>query len=368
MEEPMYGFEPSDEQRMLIDAADRYAANQLRAAGREADECGEFPAELVEKGWELGVLQASVPEAYGGFGEHSAVTGVLAAEAMAWGDLSGTLAVMAPTSYVIPILLGGTEDQKKTLIPPVIEAEWKPYVAAFAEPAFGFDACEMQTTAEANKGGYSLNGVKTFVPFADKAPAFLLFAMLDGALRAFNVPAGTAGVTVSEREPLLGLRALPTFKLTLEDVALEKGALIGDDEGFDADRIVASSQVAIAAMAIGLSKGALDYALPYAKEREVWGVPIAQKQSIAFMLAEMAIEIESNRLLVWEAAWKLDQGDPDAARAAYLALSGAADTAMMVTDRAVQALGGHGYVREHPVEMWMRNGRGIPVMPGLAMV
>ena len=364
----MYGFEPSEEQRMLIDAVERYAANQLRAAGREADEAGELPPELIEKGWELGVLQASVPEAYGGFGDHAAVTGVLAAEAMAWGDLSGTLAVMAPTSYVIPILLGGTEEQKTTLIPPVIEAEWKPYVAAYVEPDFDFYEGDMKTRAAKVKGKYLLNGQKTFVPFADKAESFLVFAMLDGQLRAFNVANGTPGLIVEDREALLGLRALPTFKLTLEDVSLEKEALIGGDDEFAASQIVASSQVAIAAMAIGLSKGALDYALPYAKEREVWGVPIAHKQSIAFMLAEMAIEIESNRLLVWEAAWKLDVGDPDAVRSAQLALSGAADTAMMVTDRAVQALGGHGYVREHPVEMWMRNGRGIPVMPGLAMV
>ncbi|MFN2275136.1 MAG: acyl-CoA dehydrogenase family protein [Anaerolineales bacterium] len=364
----MYGFEPSEEQRMLMDAAERFATNQLRAAGRESDESGELPQALIEKGWELGVLQASIPEAYGGFGEHSAVTGALAAEAMAWGDLSGTLAVMAPTSYVIPILLGGTEEQKKTLIPPVIEDEWKPYVAAYVEPVFDFHEGDMQTTAEAKKGGFQLNGVKTMVPFADRAEAFLVFAMLDGTLRAFSVPAGTSGLTIGEREPLLGLRALPTYRLTLENVALDQDALIGGSEEFNASRIVASSQVAIAAMAIGLSKGALDYALPYAKEREVWGVPIAQKQSIAFMLAEMAIEIESNRLLVWEAAWKLDEGDPDAPQAAYLAFSGAADTAMMVTDRAVQTLGGHGYVREHPVEMWMRNGRGIPIMPGLAMV
>jgi acyl-CoA dehydrogenase len=364
----MYGFEPSDEQRMLMDAAERYATNQLRAAGREADEAGEFPHELIEKGWELGVLQASIPEAYGGFGEHSAVTGVLAAEAMAWGDLSGALAVMAPTSYVIPILLGGTEEQKTTLIPPVIEAEWKPYVAAFVEPSFDFYENEMQTEAKAQKGKYNLNGEKSFVPFASEAPAFLVFAMFDGALRAFNVPRDAAGLSIGERESLLGIHALPTWHLKLEDVTLDEDALIGGEGEFDASKVIASSQVAIAAMAIGLSKGALDYALPYAKEREVWGVPIAQKQSIAFMLAEMAIEIESNRLLVWEAAWKLDEGDPDGARAAYLALTGAADTAMMVTDRAVQALGGHGYVREHPVEMWMRNGRGIPVMPGLAMV
>jgi alkylation response protein AidB-like acyl-CoA dehydrogenase len=119
---------------------------------------------------------------------------------------------------------------------------------------------------------------------------------------------------------------------------------------------------------VGLSRAAYDYALAYAKDRQAFGVPIAQKQAIAFMLAEMATEIEAIRLLVWEAAWKIDKGADDAARAAYLALTGATDLAMMVTDRAVQVLGGHGYIREHPVELWMRNGRGIPAFAGLAMV
>jgi alkylation response protein AidB-like acyl-CoA dehydrogenase len=131
--------------------------------------------------------------------------------------------------------------------------------------------------------------------------------------------------------------------------------------------ILASFQVAIAAAAMGVSRAALEYALQYAKQREAFGGPIAQKQSIAFMLAEMATEIDGARLMVWEAAWQLDQGIP-AARSAYLALLAAADTAMMVTDRAVQILGGHGYIREHPVERWMRDARGIQTFLGLAMV
>ena len=131
---------------------------------------------------------------------------------------------------------------------------------------------------------------------------------------------------------------------------------------------LASAQVSAAAMAVGLSQAAHDYALAYAKDRQAFGKAIAQKQSIAFMLAEMAIEIEAIRLMVWEAAWQLDQDLPEAAESAYLALTGAADMAMMVTDRAVQILGGHGYIREHPVERWMRNGRGIASLVGLALV
>jgi len=132
-------------------------------------------------------------------------------------------------------------------------------------------------------------------------------------------------------------------------------------------QMIAASQVAAAALAVGLSRAAYDYSLEYAKEREAFGEPIGHKQAIAFMLAEMATEIEAIRLMVWEAAWKLDAGQ-DAAKAAYLAQVGAADMAMIVTDRAVQILGGHGYIREHPVERWMRNGRGVPVFTGLVTV
>ncbi len=363
----MYSFEPTDEQRMLIDAVSRYAENDLRVAARDAEEEGELPSALTEKGWELGVLQASIPEAYEGFGERSAVTGVLAAEAMAWGDLAATLAVMTPATYALPILEGGTEEQKKTLIPPVIEAEWKPFVAAFIEPSFDFYPLEMEARAVKEGDGYELSGTKAYVPFADIAESFLVYANLDGKTQAFVVPPGAENLKVGEQEKLLGIHALQTFRLEMDQVHVPADARLGGKDGFDIGPILAGAQVAMAALAVGVSKAALDYVVPYAKEREVWGKPIAQKQSIAFMLAEMAMEIEATRLLVWEAAWMLDAGK-DASKAAYLALSGATDTAMMVTDRAVQVLGGHGYIREHPVELWMRNGRGIPTLTGLAMV
>ncbi|MGD8554705.1 MAG: acyl-CoA dehydrogenase family protein [Anaerolineales bacterium] len=363
----MYSFEPTDEQRMLVDAIKRYAANDLRPAAREADETTELPQALIEKGWELGVLQASIPEDYGGFGEHSAVTSVLAAEEFGWGDLAGGLAVMAPGTYVLPILLAGTDEQKKELIPPVIGAEWKPYVAALIEPRFDFYAGEVSTKAVSKGDGYVLNGTKAYVPFADQAQGFVVYADLDGKTQAFVVPADAKGLTVGDRELLMGIRALPTFSLTLKDVSLPAEALLGGKGGHDPEPIIASSLVAISALAIGMSRAAYEYSLEYAKEREAFDVPIAQKQSIAFMLAEMATDIEAIRLLVWEAAWKLDVGEEDAFKSAYLAFNATSDMTMMVTDRAVQILGGHGYIREHPVEMWMRNGGGIPALSGLAM-
>jgi alkylation response protein AidB-like acyl-CoA dehydrogenase len=360
----MFGFEPTEEQKMLVEAVRRYAENDLRAAAHEADESGELPPDLIEKGWELGVLQASVPEAYGGFGERSAVTGALAAEELAWGDLSGALAVMAPGAYALSVLLTGSEDQKSELIPPVIEADWKPYVAAFVEPEYDFHAGEMRTTAVASNGDYLITGRKARVPFGDRAEALLTFASLDGRIEAFAVPTDAEGVQVGEREQLLGIQALPTFPVTYDKVRVPASARL---EGMDPSQVLASFNVAAGALAIGQSRAAYEYALDYAKDREAFGSPIAQKQAIAFMLAEMATEIDGARLMVWEAAWEIDQGK-EAFNSAYLALSNAAETVMMVTDRAVQILGGHGYIREHPVERWMRNARGLSTFAGMAMV
>jgi alkylation response protein AidB-like acyl-CoA dehydrogenase len=363
----MYSFEPTEEQSMLQDAAKRLAENELQPAAHDADEARDMPRELIEKGWELGILQASVPEAYGGFGEHSAVTGVLATEELASGDLAAALAIMTPGLYAIPILFGGTEDQKKTLLPPIIEGEWKPYSAAFIEPVYDFYPLAMNTTAAKNGGSYILQGEKSMVPFADEAESMLVYADHEGSTHAFIADPKTEGIRIEEREALLGIQAIPTHKVVFENVHLPTESKIGGEDGFDILPILASSQIAVAAMGVGLSRIAYEYSRDYAKEREAFGGPIAQKQSIAFMLAEMATEIESIRLMVWEAAWKLDNGK-DVSKAAYLAFSGACDMAMMVTDRAVQILGGHGYIREFPVERWMRNGRGIPSFLGLAMV
>ena len=360
----MFGFEATAEQKMLVEAVRRYAENDLRAAAHEADESGELPRELIEKGWELGVLQASVPEAYGGFGERSAVTGALAAEELAWGDLSGALAIMAPGAYALSVLLSGSEDQKSKLIPAVIEGDWQPYTTAFMEPDYDFYAGEMRTTAVAINGDYLITGQKARVAFGDRARTLLTFARVEGQIEAFAVPTDTVGLRVGERETLLGIQALPTFPVTYNNVRVPASARL---KGMDPFKILSSFDAATGALSVGLIRAAYEYALDYAKDREAFGSPIAQKQAIAFMLAEMATEIDGARLMVWEAAWEIDQGK-DASRTAFLARTNAAETAMMVTDRAVQILGGHGYIREHPVERWMRNARGLSTFAGLAMV
>ena len=360
----MYGFTPTEEQKMLMDAVARFSRSDLRPAAHEAEEGKNLPQKLVNKGWELGVLQASTPESYGGFGERSAVTGVLAAEELGWGDLAGTLAVMTPGLFVLPVLLAGNEQQKSEFIPKVIEGDWCPFTAALIEPSFDFDPNDLKTTARKSGETFILDGVKTYVPYAAEAEAMVVYANLDGVTKGFIIQKNTAGLDVSNRIKLMSLNALPLYKITLKDVIIPSSQLL---EG-DFEPILAAMRVTNAALAVGVARAAFEYARDYAKERDAFGVKIAQKQAIAFMLAEMGVEIESTRLLIWEAAWKLDNGKPDAAHEAYLAATSAADMVMQVTDRAVQILGGHGYIRDHPVEMWMRNGRGFTTFTGLAIV
>ncbi len=365
----MYSFDPTEEQQMLIDAVGRFAIHDLRPAAHEAEESRELPKKILNKGWELGLLQASVPESYGGFGERSAVTGVLAIEEMAFGDLAGTLAVLTPSLFATPILMAGSEEQRQTYLPRIIEGKWSPFTAALIEYSLDFDPNDLRTTARLQNAEYILNGEKAFVPFANEAEATLIYANLDGMTQGFIVDKNTAGLILSdEREKLMSLNALPLYRVKLENVKVPVSSRLGGVSGHPFEPILASIRVANAALAVGVANAAFEYSKNYAREREVFGVKVAQKQAIAFMLAEMRTEIEAIRLLTWEAAWKIDNKKEDASRDAYLASTGAADMAMTVTDRAVQILGGHGYIREHPVEMWMRNGRGFAMFAGLAIV
>ncbi len=296
------------------------------------------------------------------------MTGILAAEEMAWGDLAGTLAVMAPGLFAVPILLAGSSEQKEKYLPAVIEAEWKPYTAALIEMRYDFNPCDLQTIAVNQDDSYVITGEKVYVPYADKAEAMLVYARLGEETQGFILPAGAPGLSVGERQKLLGFHALPVYKVKLNGVSFPKSERLGGPEGSAFEPILDASRLATAGVALGVARGAFEYARDYAKEREAFGLKIAQKQAVAFMLAEMATEIDAIRMLTWEAAWMADNGKQEASKNAYLAQTGAVDMAMMVTDRAVQILGGHGYIREHPVELWMRNGRGIAILTGLTII
>ncbi len=354
---------------MLVEAVSRFAAADLRPNAQANDEDGRISDAIVQKGWELGLLQASIPETYGGFGARSALTSALAIEALAFGDLSATLAVLTPGAFAMPILLCGSEDQKRSHLPAAAAEKWPPFTAALIEYAFDFDPLDLRTTASATADGFTINGEKAFVPYAPDAGALLVYANLEGRTQGFIVTKHSAGLSISdEREKLLGLNALPLYRLSLQDVHVPAANRLGDASGHDFEPVLASMRVASASAAVGLARAAFEYSRDYAKQREAFGMKIAQKQAVAFMLAEMRTEIEASRLLTWEAAWKLDQGQADAHVEAYLAATGAADMVMLVTDRAVQILGGHGYIRDHPVERWMREARGFAMLTGLLIV
>ncbi|RME83621.1 MAG: acyl-CoA dehydrogenase [Caldilineae bacterium] len=365
----MYSFETTEEQRLLIDAVNRYATRSLRKIAREAEESGELPADVIRTGWDLGLLPASIPEELGGFGEYSLLNGALYAEELGYGDLAASMHLLSPNLVAIPILLCGSEEQKRSYLPRFCGEEFPRVAAAFLEPTIFFDPDRLETRAHRAGEAWVLNGRKTMVINADEAEFFLVYAAEapEGRTQAYLVPAESPGLNIVQRDKWMGFNALKTFTVALEDVQVPAGNRLGGDTGIDLQKILNSSRVALSALGIGVARAAYEYARDYAKERVQFGEPIAHRQSIAFMLANMAIEIDATRLLVWEAAWKLDQGR-DATHEAYLAARYAADMALMVTDHAVQILGGHGYIREHPVELWLRNGRGIVNLLGSVMV
>jgi alkylation response protein AidB-like acyl-CoA dehydrogenase len=363
----MYSFEPTEEQKIIIEAARKLAVKEFRSRMRDADEQSEPAPEWMEAGWELGLLPASIPEECGGFGEHSALTWVLAAEELAWGDLSATLALTAPNLVALPVLLCGTGEQRKSLLPLYCRETYVPGSAGLMEPRIDFDPYSLKTTASRRNGDYVLSGVKCNVPFAAESEWLLIYASLEGTSQGFLIPKGASGLTIGEREQNMGMRALPLYALELEECRIPVSQRLGGEAGCDFPLLLNSSRVALAAMGVGVARAAYEFALDYAKNRKAFGEPIAHRQSIAFTLADMITDIEAARLMVWEAAWNLDHLK-DATREAYLALSFTSDMALTVTDRAVQILGGYGYVRDYPVELWLRNARGVGVMEGIAIV
>ncbi len=363
----MVSFEPSDEQKLIRDTVAAFAREQVRPQARPSDESGEIPSALVQQGWELGLTQALVPEEFGGTGEaHSAITSVLLIEELAWADLSIACHLLAPRLVVIPVVEAGTEAQRRAILPRYATTNFTAGTAAVVEPRWDFDLASLAVKALPRNGSFVLQGRKCFVPLAAEAEHILVFAQLgdSGEVGAFLVERGTPGLRVVEREKNMGLKGLATYEVEFDQCTVPADQRLGGPEGCDVNRLLNLQRVALAAAAVGVARASFEYARDYAKERKAFGVYIAQKQAIAFMLAEMAIEIDAARLLTWEAAWKLDRGE-DATREAVLAKQYAANMALMVADRGVQILGGHGYIRDHLVELFLRNARGFATFEGL---
>ena len=363
----MLDFRPDEEQKMLTDTIARFARERVRKEYRDAEEEGAIGEALLRAGWEIGLLPTALPEAYGGFGDYSAVTGALAMEEFAWGDLAVTLHVMTPNLVAIPIMLCGTAEQQATWLPQFCDEAPPKVTAALTEPVVQFTPYKLKATAVFDGDSYLLNGIKSFVPLADKADLILVYAAEEGQTQAFLVPAGTAGLTIDKRDKLMGVRALSTNLIRLKDVRVPADARLGGEKGIDFGLLLNHSRVALGAAAVGVARAGFEYARDYAKQRVQFGEPIAHRQSIAFMLADMATEVDEARLLVWETAWLLDQGR-EATREVTIMKQHVDRVVMQVADRAVQILGGYGYIREYPVELWLRNARGFATFDGLAMI
>jgi acyl-CoA dehydrogenase len=350
-----------------------FAVEQIRPAARIADESGLIPSELLAKAWELGLVRGCLPENVGGYGDpRVAVTGAIIAEELAYGDLSFALHALAPRLLAFPLVEMGTDAQRTRYLPPLAADSFVAATAALMEPAFDFDPADMSTMVQHRSDEYVINGAKCYVPLAMDSEVILTYAASRpdggfGGVEGFLVPRDSPGLKISAREKNMGLKGLATFELTFDQCPVPNENRLGGEHGINFARLLSQSRVAMAAMAVGVARAAFDYSRDYAKERKAFGAPIASKQAIAFMLAEMSIEVDAMRLLAWEAASWLDKGD-DAIKQSYQARNYAAAASLMVADNAVQILGGHGYIREHPVEMWLRNARAFGVVDGLAIV
>jgi alkylation response protein AidB-like acyl-CoA dehydrogenase len=357
----------TDSQQLVRDSMQKFARTRLRPAALGSDEAQQPAAGLLDEAHALGLSQLAVPEELGGAGEQrSPITNVLVAEDLARGDMSLALAALAPVSVVHAIVDYGTAEQQGEYLPVFAGDEFYPAAIALLEARPLFDPHRLSTRATLQGDGYVLSGAKTMVPLARDAELFLVFADLAGKPQAFLIEKGARGLTV-EAEPTMGLRGAQLGKLKLDHVRVPLTAKLGGDAGIDAERLIDLSRVAWSAMAVGTCDAILDYVKAYCNERTAFGEPITYRQSVAFMIANIAIELDGLRLLVYRAASRAEMGK-SFRREAALARVQAADKAMEIATNGVQLLGGHGFTKEHPVELWYRQLRAIAIVEGALLV
>ncbi len=368
----MISFELTKEQELIQNTAKEFAAGELKDIARDCDEEREIPEKLLNKAWELGLANAAVPEKYDGIGmARSAVTSALICEELGYGCASLASAIMAPSAFIQPIIDFGTEKQKTEYLTIYGGEKFIPAAMALHEPHFTFDPTDLQTTAEKKGDTWILNGVKRLVPFGKTARHFLVIAGTGdnkglAGIDAFILPRDIEGLDISsENEKTMGLKSMPCSRLSLSNVSVPLTHRLGEEKGINGRRLINSIRIANSAICVGLSKAVLDFSLPYAKDRVAFGEPIAKKQAIAFMLADMHTEVEAMRWMVWKAASQLDQ-NMDAAKASTLAQHYVNKKTVPIADNGVQIFGGHGYIRDYPLEMWLRNARTLTVMEGTA--
>jgi alkylation response protein AidB-like acyl-CoA dehydrogenase len=363
----VFDLTPTEDEQMLVDVVTELATDVLRPAAADADVACAAPADVLKAGNEVGLPLLGVPESLGGISEERAVVaGTLVAEALAKGDLGLAVATLAPGAVATAIATWGTDEQQQTYLPAFTGDDVAAAALALAEPRPLFDALEPRTTARRDGDDLVLDGVKSMVPRGADAELFVVGARLDGHNVLVIVEPGAEGMTV-EADPAMGVRAASLTTLRLEGVRVPASNLLGSDDGATYAECVRLSRLAWCALSVGVGQAVLDYVTPYVKERKAFGEPIAHRQSVAFMVANIAIELQAMRLLTWKAASRAGAGE-DVARDVALARKLCGDKGMQIGLDGVQLLGGHGFVKEHPVERWYRDLRAISVMEGGVLV
>lgn len=368
----MINFALSEEQEQFRQLAHEFAANEIRPLAAELDEQEKFPTELMQKAFEIGLMNCHVPESYGGMGLGT-LEECLIAEELGWGCTGVGTSLICNTLAEAPIIVAGNEAQKKRFLGQMTET-YSLCSYCVTEPAAGSDVQNLQTTAQKTGNDFVLNGQKIWITNAGYAKWFFVLAYTDKSkgykgLSGFVVPADTDGIHVGKKEPKLGQRCSDTRGVSFSDVKVPAENMLGrEGDGWKAAMAAFDhSRPVVASLAVGLARAAMEYAVEYAKERMTFGVPIAAHQGIGFMIAEMARDVEAARLLVRQAGWTIDQGKRNTLQAAYAKLT-AADTAMKVATEAVQVYGGYGFSREYPVEKLMRDAKIFQIYEGTSQI
>jgi alkylation response protein AidB-like acyl-CoA dehydrogenase len=368
-----FDLTPDEDQKMIVETVNEFAAEVLRPAAHDAGEAATYPPDLIAKAAELGITAINIPEDFDGIATHrSSVTNVLVAEALAYGDMGLALPILAPGGVASALTHWGSADQQATYLKDFAGENVPQACVAIAEPQPLFDPTRLKTTAVRTPSGYRLDGVKSLVPAAADTEVFIVGAQLNGKPALFIVESSTTGLTV-KADPSMGIRAAALGRVELNGVTVPLHARLGEADASDSEydvaysEAIALSRLGWAALAAGTSHAVLDYVVPYVKEREAFGEPIARRQSVAFMCANIAIELDGLRLITWRGAARAEQG-LSFIREAALAKRLGADKGMQIGLDGVQLLGGHGFTKEHPVERWYRDLRAIGVAEGVVLI
>ena len=368
----MLDFDLTTEQKTLVEETKRFTREKIIPVAGEADKKHEFPMDVFKEAWELGFVGPTIPEEYGGAGM-TEVDNVLLTEELAFGCTGIQTSMTANTLAATPILIAGNDEQKKKYLG-LLTSE--PVFASYAitESAAGSDAAGIQTRVRKDGNDYIINGEKIYITNGAWARWYVVFATVDPALRhkgimAFVVDRDAPGVSVGKTEDKLGQRASNTAVINFEDVRVTSANLLAEEgHGFKlAMQTFDRTRPDIGAGACGIMRRALEESIAYALERKTFGVPIAEHQMVQAMIAEMGIKYEATRLLVWKAAWQIDQGGRNSLVASYSKAFGA-DSAMQVATDAVQVFGGNGYITEYPVEKLMRDAKILQIYEGTSQI